>query len=177
LLSGDKRDLKQLVSNILIIFINIMNNEKNTIDISYKQVKDNIFKLKEREKDLITDKLKGLSDEAREVDTILKINKLGEWSKGLQKGLTVYDERMYEEEASFRDEMEKAERKIRQNNPNVSDENINQYIDDYMEERREGEDIDNEAYDLGHLNEDFYDGEYDGVEAPEEEYDDYEDYN
>ena len=38
-------------------------------------------------------------------------------------------------------------------------------------------DIDAEAYDMGYMNEDYYDGNTDGVGAPEEDYDDYQDYN
>ena len=102
---------------------------------------------------------------------------MGVWSKGLQKGLTTYDKEMYEEEANFRDEMEKAERNIRNKNHNITDENMDQYLDDYLEEQNRGEDIEREAYDMGYLNEDYEEGNFDGNDAPEEEYDDYRDYD
>ena len=44
-----------------------------------------MFKLREREKDLVTDRLKMMTDQERDADTILKINKLGMYSKGMQK--------------------------------------------------------------------------------------------
>ena len=176
-LSGNRKELHQLVAQLMIAYLNILDNEKDTIDISYEQIRDNIFKLREREKDMITDRLKGLTDETREIDTILKINKLGVWSKGLQKGLTIYDKEMYEEEGEFRDEMEKAERNIRKKNHNATSENIEQYLEDYLEEQQRGEDIEAEAYDLDYLNEDYYEGNFDGNDAPEEEYDDYRDYD
>ena len=38
-------------------------------------MQDRVFKLREREKDLVTDILKNMTDELREADNILKINK------------------------------------------------------------------------------------------------------
>jgi hypothetical protein len=40
------------------------------IDISYDQIQDRNFKIREKEKNLITDRLKGLTEEEREADTI-----------------------------------------------------------------------------------------------------------
>ena len=54
-----------------------MMGSKKTIDISYENIMDKVFKLKEKEKDTFTDRLQLLTDEERNVDTILKINKLG----------------------------------------------------------------------------------------------------
>jgi hypothetical protein len=63
LLSGDKKELKQKVANLLIEFLRMMNSYKEIVDISYDQVLDRIFKLKEKEKDIITDRLKTMTDE------------------------------------------------------------------------------------------------------------------
>jgi len=177
LISGNKKELKQLVAQLLISFLSIMEDQKDKIDISYEEIRDNIFKLKESEKAGITDRLKSLTDEDRQLDTVLKINKLGVWGKGLKKGLTVYDKDMYEEEGEFRDQMEKAEREIRKRNRNVTSENVNQYLDDYLDERNREEEDEREAYDMSYLNDDYEDGNFDGVEAPEEEHDDYADYD
>jgi hypothetical protein len=62
LLSGDKKELKQKVANLLIEFLRIMNSYKEIVDISYDQVLDRVFKLKEKEKDIMTDRLKKLTD-------------------------------------------------------------------------------------------------------------------
>jgi hypothetical protein len=122
---------------------------------------------------MVTDRLKKLTDEQRDADTILKINKLGMYSKGMQKGLTVLDKDFYDEEQSFRDNMVKAERKIRMKNPDANDENINMLVDDYIEQQAIDANIEGEAYDMEYMNEDFFNGNTDGVEAPEEEYQDY----
>ena len=174
LVSGNKKELRQNIAELFVCFINILNNEKEIIDISYQDIQDRVFKLKEREKDLVTDRLKRMTDEERNADTILKINKLGMYSKGIQKGLTTFDKDFYDEERDFRDEMTKAERNIRKQNIDVNDENIDIFLEDYMEQQGIDKEIEDDAYDMSYINETYYDGNTDGVGAPEEEYDDYE---
>jgi DNA-binding protein H-NS len=177
MLTGNKKELRQKTVELLIAFIDIMHNQKDTIDTSYEEIQDRVFKLREKEKDMVTDRLKKMTDEQRDADTILKINKLGMYGKGMQKGLTTLDKDFYDEEQQFRDKMEQAERTIRKNNSDATDENIDMLVEDYLEQQEIDNDIDNEAYDMGYLNETFYDGNTDGVSAPEEEYDDYQDDN
>jgi hypothetical protein len=169
ILTGNLRQLKEQTAELLVAFVNILGLEKDTIDNTYEDIQDKVFKLREREKDMVTDRLKAMTDEQRDADTILKITKQGLYSKGLQKGLTVYDKDFYDEEQTLRDEMEKAERKIRRKNKDVGDENIDILIDEYLEERRDAADIDADAYGLDYLGEDYYDGNYTGIDAPEYE--------
>jgi len=174
LVSGNKKELRQNIVELFICFINILNNEKDVIDNSYEDVQDRVFKLKEREKDLVTDRLKRMTDEERNADTILKINKLGMYSKGMQKGLTSLDKDFYDEERDFRDEMNQAERNIRKKNADVNDENFDILLEDYMEQQVVDKEIDEEVFDMSYMGETYYDGNTDGVGAPEEDYEDYE---
>jgi hypothetical protein len=174
---GNKRELKQKTAELLISFMDMFTEEKFMIDITYEDIQDKIFKLKTKEKDMITDRLKALTDEERDIDTILKITKQGDYSKGLQKGLTVYDKDFYEKEQKFRDEMEKAERKIRKKNKDATDDNIDILLDEYLEQQQAGHIIEDDAFDISHLGENYYDGYFDGVDAPEQEYDDYADFD
>ena len=176
LVAGNMIDLRQKVAQLLIGFIDIMSNHKDAVDISYEEIQDRVFKLREKEKDLVTDRLKQMTDEQRNADTILKINKLGLYSKGMQKGLTVLDKNFYDEEQEFRNQMDKAERNIRKKNKDANDENIDILLEDYMQQQQDENDVENEAYDMSYMNEDFYNGNTDGTGAPEEEYDDYEDF-
>jgi hypothetical protein len=173
LLSGDKKELKQKVANLLIEFLRIMNSYKEIVDISYDQVLDRIFKLKEKEKDIITDRLKTMTDEERDADTILKVNKLGLWSKGLQKGLTTYVKETYDEEREFVEQMlqfeRKAQRKIRETN--MDNTNMDIVMDDLIEETERENEIEREAYDIGGYTEDYLDGQFEGDDI------DYDDYN
>jgi hypothetical protein len=177
LLTGNKKELRQKTAELIIAFFDIFNSQKETINISYEEIQDRVFKLREREKDMVTDRLKGMTDEERDADTILKINKLGMYSKGMQKGLTTLDKDFYDEEQDFRDKMEMAERKIRKKNTDANDENIDILLDEYLEQQEEYQDIEAEVYDMGYMNETYFDGNTDGVGAPEEEYNDYQDDN
>ena len=168
-MTGNKKVLKQKTAELLIAFMHIFRNEKETIDTSYEEIQDRVFKLREREKDMVTDRLKAMTDEERDADTIMKVTKQGLYSKGLQKGLTVLDKDFYDQEQDLRDEMEKAERKIKRKNKDAADENIDILVDEYLEEQQMAADIDADAYDLEYLGEDYYDGNYTGMDAPEYE--------
>ena len=176
IVQGNMKELRQKTTQLLMAFIDIMNNQKDTVNTSYEEIQDRVFKLREKEKGLVTDRLKQMTDEERDADTILKINKLGMYSKGMQKGLTTLDKNFYDEEQSFRDQMEKAERTIRRKNKDATDSNIDILLDDFMDQEQMNAEINDEANDMGYMNEDFYNGNTDGVEAPEEEYEDYEDF-
>ena len=160
LLTGNKKELRQKTAELILAFVDILNNQKDTIDISYEEIQDRVFKLREREKDLVTDRLKNMTDELRDADTILKINKLGKYSVGMQKGLTMYDKDYYEKEEDLRDEMVKAERKIRQSNPDANDENIDILIDEHMEQQELDNQIDEEDNDMRDITEDYTDGNH-----------------
>jgi hypothetical protein len=150
IMTGNIADLKERTSKLLIAFINIMNEHKSLVDMSYENIMDILFKTKEKEKNTFTDRLEAITDEERDVDTELKKNKLGRWNKGLKKGLTQYVAEDYDEE---RDEMEKltqVEKNVRKNKK-VTDENISQYIDDYLEEEQVDDEIDMEDNDLSNL--------------------------
>jgi hypothetical protein len=171
LLSGNKKSLRQQVAHLLSIFIEQMESQKDIIDVSYEDIMDKVLKLREREKDIITDRLQLLSDEERDADTILKINKLGVWSKGLQKGLTQYVKETYDEERELREDMDKLERKLRAANKNVTDDNIDEYMTDYMEQQEADHEIDMEENNMNHFTDDYNDGNFDGDEV--ENYEDY----
>jgi hypothetical protein len=170
LLSGDKKELKQKVANLLIEFLLIMDTYKEIVDISYEKVQDKIFKLKEKEKDIITDRLKGISDEERDADTMLKLNKLGVWSKGLQKGLTTYVKETYDEEQEFMEQMLQYERKAQKQKRDIT---LDTGMDDFIEEIEREQEIENEAYDMTGFTEDFMDGVYEGDDVDNDHYYDY----
>jgi len=158
LFTGNKMELKQQIAELIIIYLNMLNEEKNLIDINYEDIQDRTFKLREREKDLITDRLKTMTDEERNADTMLKVTKQGLYEIGMKKGLTVYDKEYYEDEQNLRDEMTKIERKIRGSNKDATDDNIDILIDEYMEQNQTTKIINEDAYDMENLGEDFYDG-------------------
>jgi len=175
LLRGKQKELRQKISHLIVVFFDFMETTKDIVNISYSQIRDRVFKIKTAEKDRITDRLNKLTDEGREIDTMLKINKLGVWSKGLQKGLTTYVKETYDEEREFMDHMEAVERKIKTKMKGVTEENMDLYMDDALEEEARIQDIENDVNDIGFLTEDYMDGNYDTMDAPE--LDNYDDYN
>jgi len=160
LLRGNKVTLKQKVSKLLVSYIKIMGEYKKTINISYEQIQDKVFKIREREKDGVTDRLKFMTDEERDADTILKINKLGVWNKSLQKGLTTYVADTYDDERQFMENMLQYERTLGKK-PNVTGDDFGEL----MEEVDRETELDKEAYDMGNYIDDYNDGNFEGDEV------------
>ena len=160
LLRGNKVTLKQKVSKLLVSYIKIMGEYKKTINISYEQIQDKVFKIREREKDGVTDRLKFMTDEERDADTILKINKLGVWNKSLQKGLTTYVADTYDDERQFMENMLQYERTLGKK-PNVTGDDFGEL----MEEVDREHELNREAYDMGNYIDDYNDGNFEGDEV------------
>ena len=148
LLLGNIKDMKIRVSKLMVAFLTIMTNHKDIVDLSYDKIMEVVFKSKEREKDTFTDRLQAMTDEERDADTILKINKLGVWSKGLQKGLTNYVKETYDEEREYMEKIAEIETNLRKTK-DVTDENVDQFLEDYMENADAAEAIDREENDIG----------------------------
>jgi len=148
LLLGNIKDMKIRISKLMVAFLTIMSNHKDIVDLSYDKIMEVVFKSKEREKDTFTDRLQAMTDEERDADTILKINKLGVWSKGLQKGLTTYVKEAYDEERDYMEKIAEIETNLRKNK-GVTDGNVEQFLEDYMEDADATEAIDREENDIG----------------------------
>jgi hypothetical protein len=156
---GEKKDLKVKTVKLLVTFLNIMSEHKDIVDLSYDKIMDNVFKSKEKEKDTFTDRLQGLTREERDIDTTQKFLKLGVWST--EEGRFVYNKKNYDRDKKFKDAQSELDNKLRKMNPNVTDNNVEQFLDDLLEEQRMGNEIDEEDNDLrGILNENDDDFDY-----------------
>lgn len=159
--------------NYILEYSSTMNNHYNLINNGYKKVKDKINMAKEKEKDLITDFLKNLSDEEREIENILKNNKLEKWNKGMQKGITQYVKENYDEEREALEKQAIKEKKLQQNN-NVTAMNKELYDLALDEQTLNDEAIDAEEYNMDNIpdDDDFnYDNDGDYANGPTEDYD------
>jgi hypothetical protein len=169
---GEIIDLKNKVAKLLVVYLIIMDEHKKMVSLSYSEIMDVVFKTKEREKDTFTDRLKALTDEERTIDTRLKKNKLGVWSKGLQKGLTTYVKESYDEEREAMEKLANIEREILNKKNGVNNNNMGQFVDDYLEEQGAAEDIEKDEYGMEKITEDYMDGNpYGDEEENQEEYD------
>jgi len=167
-LLGNMKDMKIRISKLLVAYLSIMTDHKDIIDLSYDKVMEVVFKSKEREKDTFTDRLQAMTDEERDADTILKINKLGVWSKGLQKGLTTYVKETYDEERDYMEKIAEIETNLKKKK-NVVDGNLEQVLEEYMEDADNAAIIDREENDISWFNGDDAGEDYFGAEQDADE--------
>ena len=156
LISGEKKELSLKVATLLIEFMNIICTSKNVVDFTYESVMNKVLRSKNKEKTIITDYLKDLTEEEREIENIFKANRLEKWSKGLQKGLTQYVGDNYDEEREQIDRQAEMERKLGVKDF-VTDMNRDIYKLDMQDSDVRDEEIEREEYNIG----DFLgDGDY-----------------
>ena len=131
-LEGGVMKLQQDVAQLLVSYLSIMMRSKKTLNVSYDDVADTVFKLKEAEKYDFTDRLKDLSDEGREIDTILKHFKLGSiYSIGLSKGIKNYDPENFDHDKRVSERVSEIQNKLKRNGrTNVDQNDIDEAIDD-----------------------------------------------
>jgi hypothetical protein len=157
-IEGDVAKLQESVARLLVGYITMMMNSKDTIDMSYDTIMDRVFKLKESEKYTFTDRLKSMTEEERAVDTILKVNKLGAWSKGLMKGIKEYDPENYDQEKEMTEKIAEIEKGIRRN-ANVTDRNADMFFEDALAELDTDDFVNGDEVLMGDINEDNDDGD------------------
>jgi hypothetical protein len=165
IIGGNKMELKRKTAEMLIAFMDIFQNEKEIIDVTYEEIQDRIFKMRETEKHMHTDKLKNMTDELRDTDTMLKGIGLGMYSKGKSKGLKNYDATYYDEEQELSDRINVAENTVRNKNKRkandygASDGTIEDLGDDFLAQQNIANTINGEVFDLNNVGENFYDGD------------------
>jgi hypothetical protein len=160
------KQMQTATANLLLVYMQIMKKHKDMVSRSYEHIMDRVFKLQEREKNTFTDRLKALTDEERNVDNVLKANKLGAWGKGLQKGLLVYDPEAYDEERETMDKIAGIENGLlrrKGGKPDAFD------LDDAMEEMARENDVEQEAYDMSFMNDDYDNGNFEADEVDDQE--------
>ena len=163
-IAGTKLEKMQIVAKYLITIVDIVCLYKRDINYNKESIMTKILYSKEKEKKDITDYLKNLTDEEREVENIFKNQKLEKWSKGLQKGLTQYVQENYDEERDMA-EKELIKEKQMAKQTGISDMNKNIYSYEFDADAELAEEIDKEVYSLE---------EYPGEDDDEANYDDFE---
>jgi hypothetical protein len=153
LVSGIKKDVSIKLVNIIESFLEIICSNKKNIDYNYKNLNSLIINAKNKEKNTITDYLKELSDENREIENIYKIHKLGKWSVGEQKGFRIYQKETYDTERDKLIENSLLEMKLGKNDM-VTDMNRDIFIIDELYEQQNIKEIEDEVNDISQLGED-----------------------
>ena len=113
-----------------------------------------LLKYREIEKSEITTYLRDITDELREIENVMKNNRLGNWSKGQTKGLVTYDANTYDGEMLQQD---------------IRDQSDSSSLDigslELAEHGSSQQDIDNEIDNISHLGEDDNFEDLDGDEG------------
>jgi len=167
-IESDIMKLNQEVAKLLVTYLQIMMKSKNTINVSYKDVEDKVFKLKEAEKYDFTDKLRDMTDEQRQVDTILKHHKLGPlYSLGMSKGIKEYDPEHFEYDKQISENVARIQNKLKRTKEGGEDMDFDDVVEQMESDREIERDI---AMDIN-TTDDYDDGDPWGDEV--ENYNEY----
>ena len=153
IIAGEKLQRSEQMASYLIEITNVFNTTKKLLNYSYKDVIYRVNVSKEKEKDQFTKRLKDLSDEEREIENLMKNHKLGEWSKGLSKGVTQYEKDTYDEERRAMERVIELERHVGKQDF-VSDMNRAIYMDEAAEEAHRAAQIEAEEMRIEYMGED-----------------------
>ena len=146
----NKKQLEKMVVILMKDLFEIIISTHNKITISYDKIMDNIFKLKEAEKNRIRQRAEIMNEDERKIDNEFKNLRIGEWGKG--ENVTGYDGERYDEEFKIMGELNaQVKQKMRQSNMDEDD-----VLDDINAQRFI--DIDNEMND--DRENDYDDGDY-----------------
>lgn len=153
ILRGERKQISEDISDLLISFVEMINHEKKTINYNYEKIIEQVFRSKEKEKDDITSDIKRLTDDDREVENFFKNAKLEKWGIGLQKGFTRYAEETYDEERKKMEDRLILDIKLGKN-LQVHEMNAEIYANEFIENMRNEEMEDREAFDISNLPDD-----------------------
>ena len=160
LVRAEKKGIREKIAEIIIHFISIIDNDKQTINLNSKIIKEKTTRAKDKEKDTITTFLRDLSVEEREIENEFKNYRLERWNKGLQKGLTQYVASTYDEERETMEKQLLNERQLGKKDY-VSDMNREIYMGDLEESERVNDSIEQEEYNMNNIPDDDDFGDHD----------------
>jgi len=95
---GDLQDFKRRTAQLLVAFLKIDLDNKNSIDLTYNKISEKMNRSKQTEKKMITDFFRDMESEERKVRFLEKTYKMGRWNVGMQKGLVQYEKSTYDRE-------------------------------------------------------------------------------
>ena len=114
---------------------------------------EKLLRAKEKEKTLITDYFKDMTDEEREIEKIQKSFKLERWYVGQQKGFRIYQPDTYDQEREAMESQYLLEMKANKID-GVTDMNREIYSMDILNELQRADEIEAEEFDISHIGED-----------------------
>ena len=159
IVDGVRLESSEKIASLLIIFTKRFMTNKSNINLSYEDIMKKISRSSDKEKTIKTTRLKEFTEEQRDINKLFKSHKLGEWGKGLQKGLTQYVKETYDEERS---------EIFGINGANIQSGNFDMnthFTDEVVQQLLDDEAIEAEEMSISHLPDDDDYGENDGDEG------------
>lgn len=90
--------LKERMSQYLVSLFGYLMKSKKTINLNREKIKKNVLKSKVKEKNIITDRLRNMTVEQRQIENLKKNHRLGEWNVGQTRAIFEYNENQYDKE-------------------------------------------------------------------------------
>lgn len=161
LISAEDEGMKKTAAKLIFTIAKVIINRKKAINYNYDTLMKKIHKFKEEEKRGITDYLKEMTEEEREIESLFKSNKLERWSTGMQKGFRTYQGSTYDEERKVMEEQALLENQLGKKNV-ITEQNKDIYMMEAIQEQANDEEINKEVYSLAGIgNDDDYLGDGD----------------
>jgi hypothetical protein len=154
---GNRVELKERVCSLLLAFLDIEDENKDAVDMSYEQIMKKVNRSKDKEKNRIITYFGNMTIEERKIEDAFKQYKLGRWNVGQQKGLFQYDPNTYQRERS--EMISQLYDEVPDMNETVA-ETIDIYELDKLDEVPDHDDYNRDTYDFQDLGEDYMDGNY-----------------
>lgn len=148
IIEGNKLQLKNEVSSLLMMFISIETQNKKMIDITYQDINSYVSKTKKQEKDNIITIFENMGKTERGIEKQLKNFKLNRWNVG--KEVYQYDKKTYNANEIMKRMFEEVD---------IFD-NVNEPVDVNVEDNFNYDYDEGEYNNIDDLNEDFMDGNY-----------------
>ena len=159
IIAGNQLELKQRVCSLIVALLDIEDENKDAVDMSYEQIMKKVNRSKDKEKGRIISYFGNMTIDERKIEDAFKNYKLGRWNVGQQKGLFQYDPKTYERE---RNEMIA---ELYDENPDMMDAGI-ETLDIFELDKidaaaeTEADDYNRDTYDFQELGEEYDDGDY-----------------
>jgi len=155
--AGNRLELKERVCSLLVAFLEIEDENKSVMDLSYEQIMKKVNRSKDKEKNRIISYFGNMTIEERKIEDAFKAYKLGRWNVGQQKGLFQYDPNTYQRERS------EMITQLYDENADIAEtdvEALDIYELDKLDELDDADDYNRDTYDFQDLGEDYADGDY-----------------
>ena len=150
---GEQKRIQDHIANVITTMLEIERNSKQKINLNSKMIKEKINRAKDKERHNITSTLRDMTKPEREIENLFKNHRLERWNKGLQKGLTQYVGKTYDEEREERERHEIMERQVSEREMMGQAQTANRDIEMLEQElqQQQGQIIEDDVYNMNDM--------------------------